>query len=57
MKSVADAYHALVSDRPYRKGMPIEKACAILKDGAGKHWDANLVRHFIAIAPSLSTSV
>ena len=46
--SVADAYHALVSDRPYRKGMPIEKACA---------WDANLVRHFIAIAPSLSTSV
>ena len=55
--SVADAYHALVSDRPYRKGMPIEKACAILKEGAGKHWDADLVRHFIAIAPSLSTSV
>lgn len=55
--SVADAYHALVSDRPYRKGMPVEKACAILKDGAGKHWDADLVRHFIAIAPSLSTSV
>jgi len=55
--SVADAFHALVSDRPYRKGMPLEKACAILKDGAGKHWDADLVRHFIAIAPSLSTSV
>ncbi len=28
--SVADAFHALVSDRPYRKGMPLEKACAIL---------------------------
>ena len=55
--SVADAFHALVSDRPYRKGMPLEKACAILKDGAGKHWDSDLVRHFIAIAPSLSTSV
>lgn len=55
--SVADAYHALVSDRPYRKGMPLEKACAILKEGAGTHWDADLVRHFIAIAPSLSTSV
>ena len=55
--SIADCFHALVSDRPYRKGMPLEKACAILKDGAGKHWDSDLVRHFIAIAPSLSTSV
>ena len=55
--SVADAYHALISDRPYRKGMPIEKACAILKDGAGVQWDPDLVRRFIEIAPSLSTSV
>ena len=55
--SVADAYHALISDRPYRKGMPVEKACEILKLGAGTQWDADLVRHFISIAPSLSTSV
>lgn len=55
--SVADAYHALVSDRPYRKGMPIEKACQILKDGAGTQWDADLVRQFISIAPSLTTKV
>ena len=55
--SVADAYHALVSDRPYRKGMPIEKACAILKEGAGIQWDADLVRQFISIAPSLTTNV
>ena len=55
--SVADAYHALVSDRPYRKGMPVEKACAILKEGAGTQWDADLVRQFISIAPSLSTMV
>ena len=55
--SVADAYHALISDRPYRKGMPIEKACQILKEGAGIQWDADLVRHFISIAPSISTSV
>ena len=52
--SVADAYHALVSDRPYRKGMPIEKACAILKEGAGTQWDTDLVRQFISIAPSLT---
>ena len=55
--SIADAYHALVSDRPYRKGMPIEKACAILKEGAGTQWDSDLVRQFISIAPSLTTSV
>lgn len=55
--SVADAYHALISDRPYRKGMTVEKACEILKMGAGTQWDANLVRHFISIAPSISTSV
>ncbi len=55
--SVADAYHALISDRPYRKGMPVEKACEILKMGSGTQWDADLVRHFISIAPSLSTSV
>ena len=55
--SVADAYHALVSDRPYRKGMPIEKACAILQEGADIQWDRDLVRKFIEIAPSLTTSV
>lgn len=55
--SVADAYHALVSDRPYRKGMPIEKACSILQEGAGIQWDSDLVRQFITIAPSLTTSV
>ncbi|MBR6099628.1 diguanylate cyclase [bacterium] len=55
--AVADTYHALISDRPYRKGMSVEKACEILQEGAGKLWDADLVRHFIAIAPSLATIV
>ena len=55
--AVADTYHALISDRPYRKGMSVEKACEILNDGAGKLWDRDLVRQFINIAPSLSTSI
>jgi len=55
--AVADTYHALISDRPYRKGMTVEKACEILQEGAGKMWDSDLVRHFIAIAPSLATIV
>lgn len=53
--SVADAYHALISDRPYRKGMSNEKACEILRVGAGIQWDRALVREFINISESLCT--
>jgi len=55
--SIADAYHALISNRPYRKGLSVTKACEILNMGAGVQWDRNLIRHFIQIAPSLSTKV
>ncbi|MGN0192290.1 MAG: HD domain-containing phosphohydrolase [Candidatus Gastranaerophilaceae bacterium] len=55
--AVADTYHALISDRPYRKGMSMEKACEILKLGAGVQWDPDLVRQFIQIAPSLGTNL
>lgn len=55
--AIADSFHALISDRPYRKGLSVQKACEILKMGAGIQWDANLVRQFIQIAPSLSTMV
>lgn len=55
--SIADTFHALISDRPYRKGLPLDTAITILKAGAGVQWDKDLVREFIIIAPSLSTSV
>ncbi len=55
--AVADTYHALISDRPYRKGLSVEKACAILEEGAGIQWDKELVRQFISIAPSLATKI
>jgi len=55
--SIADAFHALISDRPYRKGLSVQKACEILKMGSGIQWDSTLVRQFIQIAPSLSTLV
>ena len=55
--SIADAYHALISDRPYRRGLTVKKACEILKMGAGVQWDKDLVRAFIIIAPSLATNI
>jgi HD-GYP domain-containing protein (c-di-GMP phosphodiesterase class II) len=41
--AVADSIDAMSSDRPYRKGMNDEKLDSILRDGAGKQWDANIV--------------
>ncbi|MBW1722923.1 MAG: response regulator [Deltaproteobacteria bacterium] len=35
MTAVADTYHALTSDRPYRKGMEHEKALEIIRDVRG----------------------
>ena len=55
--AVADAFHALISDRPYRKGLSLDVACNILTEGAGKQWDSNLIRKFIQIAPALSTKI
>lgn len=55
--AIADTFHALVSDRPYRKGMELNKACDILMCGAGTQWDEDLVRKFIQIAPSLSSMI
>lgn len=51
--AIADTYHALISDRPYRRGMNIDKALSILAEGAGTQWDSDLIRTFIQIAPSL----
>ena len=45
--SISDAYDAMVSDRPYRRGMGHAKAVAILEMGAGTQWDPVLVPLFI----------
>ncbi|MDP9018382.1 MAG: diguanylate cyclase [Candidatus Eremiobacteraeota bacterium] len=47
--SIADAYHAMVSTRSYRKGMSVDKACGILTGGAGKQWDPRLIETFVKL--------
>ena len=37
--ATADVFDALTADRPYRAAMPVEKALAILWEGAGRHHD------------------
>ncbi len=46
--AVADAYSAMTTDRPYRKGMDPAQARQILQDGAGSQWDPACVAAFLA---------
>jgi HD-GYP domain-containing protein (c-di-GMP phosphodiesterase class II) len=40
---VADAYEAITSDRPYRGALAADDAAAVLRDGAGRQFDAQVV--------------
>src|SRR6266851_6384139 len=44
--AVCDAFDALVNDRPYRSRKAPEEALAILRAGAGKQWDPEVVSLF-----------
>ena len=46
---VGDVYDALTSDRPYRAGFTRDRALEIMKADAGRAFDADLLKHFIAI--------
>ncbi len=45
--AVADVYDALVSDRPYRKGLSPFEAKEIIVKGSGKHFDPRVVKAFV----------
>jgi len=46
---VADAYSAMVSDRPYRKALPVEVAKGELRKHAGTQFDPLVVEYFLAV--------
>jgi diguanylate cyclase (GGDEF)-like protein len=46
--AVADAFSAMVSDRPYRSARSAEEACAELERCAGEQFDPEVVRLFVA---------
>jgi HD-GYP domain-containing protein (c-di-GMP phosphodiesterase class II) len=55
--SVADAFDAMVSSRPYKKGCSVKRALTVLKNGAGTQFDPVVVRCFCdRVAPSMITS-
>jgi putative two-component system response regulator len=46
--AISDAYDAMISDRPYRRGMLPFMALDVLRAGAGTQWDRELVAEFVA---------
>jgi putative nucleotidyltransferase with HDIG domain len=52
--SVADAFDAMTSDRPYRRGMQFARAVAELRRGAGKQFDPKVVRAFLGVGRKLA---
>ena len=53
---VADAYDAMTSDRPYRKGMPPEEAIRILRERAGTQFDPEIVDVFTDLLEENATA-
>lgn len=51
--AVADAFDAMTSDRPYRKGMPADAAFAELVAKAGSHFDPVCVAAFVQARPAV----
>lgn len=46
---IADAFDAMTSSRPYRKGMPIEKALSIIKENLGRQFFTDVGEVFIKL--------
>jgi HD-GYP domain-containing protein (c-di-GMP phosphodiesterase class II) len=53
--AVADAFDAMSSDRPYRKGLPLERVDQIFREGAGKQWDPQVIAAYFAAREDIMT--
>lgn len=47
--AVADSYDAMVTDRPYRSGMPVDAAVSQLRQHAGTQFDSEVVDAFLRV--------
>jgi len=46
--AVADAYDAMSSDRPYRRGMPLPRVEELFQLGAAQQWDAEVIKAYFS---------
>jgi len=47
--AVVDVFDALISERPYKKPWPIDKAIQEIKKNAGTHFDLKVVEAFLEV--------
>jgi HD-GYP domain-containing protein (c-di-GMP phosphodiesterase class II) len=55
--SVMDSFDAMISSRPYRRGLPMEEAIRRLEAGIGTQFDPVVTPQFIAMASSGASTV
>jgi HD-GYP domain-containing protein (c-di-GMP phosphodiesterase class II) len=55
--AVIDSFDAMISDRSYRKGLPIREATRRLEEGMGSQFDRDIVKLFVQIAARDSSEV
>jgi len=46
---ICDAFDAMTSSRPYRRGMAVEKALSIIRDNLGRQFDGEFGEQFLAL--------
>ena len=46
---VCDAFHAMTTDRPYRKRLSVDEACSRLRRSSGKQFDPRIVEVFLRL--------
>ena len=51
LMALADVYDALICRRVYKDGMPHAQAAGIIAEGAGQHFDPDIVEAFLRIQP------
>ncbi|MFB3896173.1 MAG: diguanylate cyclase [bacterium] len=54
--SVADVFDAMTSDRPYRLGIPKDKAVEEMKSNSGTQFDPKIIEAFLAIVHRLGNN-
>jgi HD-GYP domain-containing protein (c-di-GMP phosphodiesterase class II) len=50
--AIPDCFDALTTSRAYRGAMTVREALEIIRAAAGSHYDAELVRAFLPLAPA-----
>ncbi|HEY0101262.1 MAG TPA: diguanylate cyclase, partial [Pyrinomonadaceae bacterium] len=55
--AVVDCFDSVREDRPYRRGMTVEEASAVLLRGAGTHFDPKVVALFLKHLPEFEAEV